>query len=185
MFPAFVVELATETRMARELDLTLGRRSTEGDAMTGRSDFTAEEWQLVLEGPPGAGMVVVTAQRGGTFRESVSMAKSYVEARKQHGKSELLDEIVHAKPHVDHTRFRSVEELRQHYLDQLRQAVALLEQKATPEEVEEYKRFTLNLAKHVAEAHREGFLGLGGERVSDAEAQAVEEIAATLGVAAG
>ena len=35
--------------------------------MTSKSDFTAAEWQLVLEAPPSAGMIVVTAQRGGSF----------------------------------------------------------------------------------------------------------------------
>jgi hypothetical protein len=40
----------------------------------------------------------VTAQRGGSFREAIAMGKAYVEAREQHGKSELLDEIVAAKP---------------------------------------------------------------------------------------
>ena len=50
-------------------------------AMTSKSDFTTEEWQLILEAPPIAGMFVVTAQRGGSFRETIAMAKSYVEAR--------------------------------------------------------------------------------------------------------
>jgi hypothetical protein len=150
--------------------------------MTGKSDFTAEEWKLVLEGPPTAGLLVVTAQRGGSFRETISMAKAYTEARKHHGESELLDEIVSTKPEVDRTRFHSAEELRGHGLQHLRDAVALLEQKAAPEEVEDYKRFTLNLAERVASAHREGFLGLSGERVSGAEQAAIDEIAATLGV---
>ena len=43
--------------------------------MTSKSDFTAEEWQLILEAPPSAGMIVVTAQRGGSFRETIAMAK--------------------------------------------------------------------------------------------------------------
>src|SRR5205807_9931179 len=43
--------------------------------------------------PPSAGLIVITAQRGGSFRESIAMAKSYVEARQDHGASELLDEI--------------------------------------------------------------------------------------------
>ena len=60
----------------------------------------------------------------------------------------------------------------------------MLEAKAEPGEVEEYKRFILGLAERVAEAHREGFMGLSGERVSDAERAAVEEIAATLGISA-
>ena len=144
--------------------------------MTGKADFTQQEWSLVLEGPPSAGMIVVTAQRGGTFRESIAMAKAYVEARRQHGESELLDEIVAAKPERDHTRYHSVEELKQHGLQHLRDAAELLERKATPEEVEAYRRFVLTLADRVANAHREG-----GEAVSDAERAAIEEIAASVG----
>ena len=36
--------------------------------MTTRADFTEEEWDLVREGPPAAGLLVSTAERGGTFR---------------------------------------------------------------------------------------------------------------------
>jgi len=144
--------------------------------MTGRADFTEEEWELVLEGPPSAGMIVVTAQRGGTFRESIAMAKAYVEARRQHGESELLDELVAAKPERDHTRYHSVEELRQHGQQHLRDAVELLERKASAEEVAAYRRFVLTLAEKVANAHREG-----GEKVSDAERTAIEKISASLG----
>jgi hypothetical protein len=148
--------------------------------MTGKADFTQEEWELVLEGPPSAGMIVITAQRGGTFRESFAMAKAYVEARQQHGGSELVDEIVAAKPERDHTRYHSVEELKQHGLQHLRDAVSALERKATAEEVEDYKRFILALAEKVANAHREH-----GVSVSDAERAAIEEISATLGAPDG
>jgi hypothetical protein len=149
--------------------------------MTGKADFSPEEWEVVLKGPPSAGMIVITAQRGGTFRESFSMAKSYGEARKQHGESELLDEIASTKPEFDRTRYHSPEELKEHGLQHLREAVELLEQKGTPEEVDEYRRFVLTLANRVADAHKEGFLGLSGERVSEAERAAVAEIAEALG----
>jgi hypothetical protein len=148
--------------------------------VTGKADFTEAEWKMVLQGPPSAGMIVITAQRGGSVRESVSMAKAYTEARKQHGESELLDTIVSEKPEMDHTRFHSPEELKSACLGHLRDAVALLEREATEQELEQYKRFVVDLAKRVAEAHREGFLGLSGERVSDSEQSAVEEIVATL-----
>jgi hypothetical protein len=147
--------------------------------MTGKADFTQEEWQLVLEGPPSAGMIVVTAQRGGTFRETIAIAKTYAEARQHHGESELLDEIVSARPELDHTRYHSFDELKEHGLQHLRDAVELLERKTTPEEVKDYKGFVLNLADKVANAHREG-----GDTVSPAERAAIEEITATLGTAA-
>jgi hypothetical protein len=149
--------------------------------MTGKADFSPEEWEAVLKGPPSAGTIVITAQRGGTFRETFSMAKAYGEARKQHGESELLDEIASTKPEIDQTRYHSPEELKDHGLRHLRDAVELLERKATPEEVDEYRRFVLTLANRVAEAHKEGFLGLSGERVSEAEKAAVAEIAEALG----
>jgi hypothetical protein len=144
--------------------------------MTGKADFTQEEWELILEGPPSAGMIVITAQRGGTFRESIAMAKAYVEARQQHGGSELVDEIVAAKPERDHTRYHSAEELKQHGLQHLRDAASLLERKATAEEAEDYKRFILTLADKVANAHRED-----GVSVSDAERAAIGEISAAMG----
>jgi hypothetical protein len=149
--------------------------------MTGKADFSSEEWDVVLKGPPIAGMIVITAQRGGTFRESFSMAKSYGEARQQHGESELLDEIASTKPELDRTRYHSPEELKEHGLQHLREAVELLERKAAPDEVDEYKRFVLTLADRVADAHKEGFLGLSGEQVSEAERAAVAEIAEALG----
>jgi hypothetical protein len=147
--------------------------------MTAKGDFTAEEWKLILEGPPSAGMIVVTAQRGGSFRESIAMAKAYIEARKHHGESEPLDEIVAARPEHDDARYHSVDELKQAGLKHLRDAVSLLESKANPEEVEDYRRFVLTLADKVASAHREG-----GQTVSDAEREAINEITHALGTAA-
>jgi hypothetical protein len=149
--------------------------------MTGKADFTDEEWKTVLEGPPSAGLVVILSDRGGSVRETFSMAKAYTEARKQHGESELLDEVVSAKPEMDRTRAGSPDELKQHNLDNVRQGVAVLKTKATDEEVEEYKKFVLGLAEHVAEARKEGFLGLSGERVSDAERAAIGEVETALG----
>ncbi|HKH42250.1 MAG TPA: hypothetical protein VKA41_10405 [Solirubrobacterales bacterium] len=148
--------------------------------MTGSADFTPEEWEQIVEGPTGAGTVVITAQRGGTFRETFSMAKAYAEARQEHGESELLDELVSTKPKIDRTRHGSPDELKQHALGELREAVGLVEQKATPEEVDDYRRFVLGLAERVAAAHREG-----GEAVSEAERAAIDEIADALGRPSG
>ena len=144
--------------------------------MTTKSAFSPEEWKVVLEGPPSAGMIVITAARGGTFRETFAMSKAYAEARAQHGESELLDEIVAAKPETDHTRYHSAAELRENGLKHLRDAVALLESKATTGELDDYRRFVLTLASKVAEAHKEE-----GQGVSPAEAEAIQEITAALG----
>jgi len=144
--------------------------------MTTKAAFSPEEWKVVLEGPPTAGMIVITAARGGMFRETVAMSKAYAEAHAQHGGSELLDEIVAAKPEMDHTRYHSAEELRDNGLGHLRDAMTLLESKATAEERDDYRHFVLTLASKVAAAHREH-----GQSVSPAEAEAIQQITAALG----
>jgi hypothetical protein len=148
--------------------------------MTTKADFSTEEWHVILEAPPSAGMIVVTAQRGGSLRETIAMAKSYAEARQQHGESELLDEIVAAKPERDHTRYHSPEELKEHGLAHLRDSVALLEGKATPAEVDEYRAFIITLSHRVAAAHREH-----GQDVSAAEQAAIDDITSALGATGG
>lgn len=148
--------------------------------MTTKAAFSPEEWKVVLEGPSTAGMIVITAAHGGMFRETIAMSKAYAEARGQHGESELLDEIVAAKPEVDHTRYHTPEELREAGLGHLRDAVALLKSKATAGELGDYRHFVLTLANKVAAAHREG-----GQSVSSAEAEAIQEITAALGSAEG
>jgi hypothetical protein len=146
--------------------------------MTAKADFTPEEWEQVLEGPPSAALMVITAQRGGTLRETITMAKTYAEARRQHGQSELLDEIVAAKPAIDHTRYHSAEEMKEHSLAHLRDAVALLERKADDQELEDYNRFIVNLANNVAGSHQERGQS---EPISDAERDAIAAIMDALG----
>ena len=145
--------------------------------MTTKAAFTPEEWTRVLEGPTSAGMIVVTAARGGMVKETIAMSKAYAEARSQRGASELLDEIVGTKPKTDRTHYRSPEEVRQAGLTHVRDAVSLLEKKATPEEVEDFKHFVVDLAHRVASANKED-----GVAESPAEVTAIQEIESALSV---
>lgn len=144
--------------------------------MTKSADFSPEEWEIVSEGPTSAGMIVSTAARGGTFREILAMAKSYAEARQEHGDSELLDDLVSHKPEMDKTKAHSPEEMKEHGLQRIREAVALVEQKATPQELGEYRLFVKSLATRVAAAKQEKDGSAGA-----AEAAAIVEIEAALG----
>ena len=141
--------------------------------MTNKSDFTEQEWEVVREGPPIAGMFAATASSGGSFRESWAMAKSFAEARQHHGESELLDALVAEKPRVKH--YGSSQELEQQGLERLAEAIGLLEQKASAEDLEAYGRFTLAVAEHVAAAHKEDDAAISAE-----ERQALDTIAATV-----
>lgn len=146
--------------------------------MTTQAAFTEEEWKIILEGPSGAGFTVIMSQRGGTFRETISMAKAYAEAQQQNGGTELIDEIVSKKPKADREHAHSFEELRDHTVEQLRSAITLLQAKATPEEVADYKKFVISVATHAAEAKTEKG---NTEPISEAEQAALTAITDALG----
>jgi len=106
------------------------------------------------------------------------MSKAYVEARAQHGESELLDQIVAEKPRMERgASVHNPQELRDQTVDCLTNVTTLLEHKATVEERDDYRRFVLTVANKVAAAHREG-----GQQVSPAEEQAIQDITTALGM---
>lgn len=149
--------------------------------MTQKADFNAEEWSLILEGPPVAALMVIAADRGGTIRESLSMGKAYAAERENQGSSELLDAIVRDKPTLDPKSFGSPAELPTVGRTRLDGALKTLEAKATSVEVDDYRRFVYAVAERVARSHKEGgFLGIGGKEVSDSERETLATIAETL-----
>jgi hypothetical protein len=149
--------------------------------VTRKSAFNAEEWSLVAEGPLLAALTVVAADRGGTIRESMSLARAYAEARKEGG-SELLDELLAAPPSLDPQRFGSPGDLSAQGEQRMREAVAVVDRVSTPEEADAYRAFVRRVADAVAHAHKEGgFLGVGGKQVSEAEQAALDRIAAAVG----
>lgn len=146
--------------------------------MTSKADFNAEEWTTVVEAPVLAGMRVVAAGRGGTIRESLAVAKVYAAARQAQGDSALLDALVATPPAVDAQQLRQGGGDLATVSDQrLREALRILAEKATPEEVEEYKRFVVEVAEAAAKAHKEGgFIGIGGKEISPEEQAALDDI---------
>lgn len=152
--------------------------------MTTKAEFNAEEWATIVGAAPLAGLRVVAASRGGTIRESVAMGKVYQHAREQHGASELLDELVSSPPSIESIQQGEQTDIGQVSTERLQQAVSILEQKATPEELDSYKHFVLTLAEAAARAHKEGgFLGIGGREVSEEEQAVLDDLAAKLQLA--
>ena len=147
--------------------------------MTEKAAFNAEEWSRVVEAPALVALRVIAADRGGTIRESLSLGRAYAEARSDG--SGLLGEIVSSAPQVDPSELKDPGALPQRAESAVREALALLEQKATPEEVEAYRDFLLKVAETVARAHKEGgFLGIGGKEISESEQAALDEITALV-----
>ena len=77
------------------------------------------------------------------------------------------------------------EELKAEVAGQLAKIPAILEGKVPADQAEGFKRWLVAVAGKVANAATEGgFFGLGGERVSAAEAAAINELASSLGLKA-
>ena len=151
--------------------------------MTRKADFNAEEWSTLVNGPLYAGMRVISADRGGTLRESLAMGRVYQDARQHHGESELLDELVKSPPSIDPERVREAGGNITGLMSQvLGEAIGILEAKSTSSEVDAYKRLVMTVGQAAASAHKEGgVLGIGGKQISDAENEALDEISAALG----
>ena len=72
----------------------------------------------------------------------------------------------------------------QQVLEELRGVNELVTAKATPEEVEAFRRWLVVAAQAAADAGKEGgFLGFGAERVSAGEQRMLDQVRAALDVA--
>jgi hypothetical protein len=145
--------------------------------MTTKSEFNGEEWERVARGPVLAGVMVALADRGGSFRESLALGKAYAAAKRDDGGTELLKELVASPPSLDRESAGQPDQIP----EQIREAVRIVDEKATPEEAEEYRQFILRLADVVAHAHKEGgVLGIGGKEVSEEEQAALDLLSSTV-----
>jgi hypothetical protein len=151
--------------------------------MTAKSDFNADDWQVLANGPLLAGLCVIAADRGGTLREAATMSRIYQQTAAQKGVNPLLDEIVATPANVDRAAIDRTEGgLPRAATETLRRAITILEGAATRAEVDSYKTFVMTVAQAVAQAHKEGgFLGIGGTPVSDAENAMLDQLSTALG----
>ncbi len=153
--------------------------------MTTKSQFNADEWDRVVQAPALAALRVMLADRGGAIRESIALGKAYAEARRDGG-SELIDALVSSPPHLDPSSMGQPDQLREQLPERIRAAVQTVEEKATPEESEQYRAFILRLADVVARAAKEGgVLGIGGKPVSEQEQAVLDELGRELKSTAG
>ena len=147
--------------------------------MTTRAAFNDDEWSVIASAPVLAGMKVMAADRGGTVRETLSISRAYAGARAASDTGELLAAVVASPPALGQAGIRAdAATLASDAFAKLRRAIDMLEERATQDEVVEYKRFVYGLAEGVARAHREGgVLGIGGQPISPPEQEALDQIA--------
>jgi hypothetical protein len=78
---------------------------------------------------------------------------------------------------------RDTEEIVKRELAKISKAVGIVAQKSTASEVLEYKRFLYHVAEKAATASGEGFLGLSRNKVSNKEAEFLQQLKDTLQIA--
>ena len=150
--------------------------------MATKADFNAEEWSRLVEAPLLAGMRVSEASGGGKIREAMAIAKVYAAARQEQGDSALLDEIAASPPGVTETA--AGDDPSAVVKARLEEALRIVDEKS-PEDGDAYRKFVVTLARAAAEAHEEGgFIGIGGRKISDEEAAALNEIQGVVDAAA-
>ena len=159
--------------------------------MAFKESFSDEEWALVAHAPMMAMVAIGAADPGGLLaaaKEGTALALALSHASKDETAGlvhEVAEEIKATKPGrkdlgIEHPQSR--EQVEQLATDAIRRAAALVGEKA-PGEAVAYRAFLMSTSERIANAAKEGgFLGIGGERVSDAEEQALAAIASALGV---
>jgi len=163
-----------------------------------------EEEQFILTNTPyivGAAMVFSGGSGLGTIKELYSNAKAFLEGAKKFPDNEIIAGILpnmedwkevreqskkfqeKSKAIFKEKGINSPEEMQKYALEEVAKVSKLLEEKATAQEMKEYKEWMLSIAESVAKAAKEGgFLGFGGERISGGEKEFYAKIASELGM---
>ncbi len=164
--------------------------------MSVRAHFTDDEWNMVVQTPMLSGLAITAADPGGLWGavlEAAAVGRSLAEARTSSDSSSLLMTICEALETPDGRRAAQdgVKELLRGKkpAEAADAAVARVGEVAdmvaakVPDQDQAYKEFLRATAQRVAKAAKEGgFLGFGGERVSDAERKTLADLDAALGL---
>jgi hypothetical protein len=168
--------------------------------VSGKVDYTEPEWALLSELPLkvaiGASIIETDDERmGASEREMLAAMKELAGAEVEYPDNQLIQAVLLELKVEDGEEGGSREieipggeawtELIDALLAQCREASNLLARHSSAQEVDEYKRWLLAIAtKAVKAAESGGFLGIGGEQVSDQEQTFVKELQTALGLTA-
>jgi len=166
--------------------------------MPDKSNFTPDEWKLLLESVMAAGIAVSAAEPSGLWgllKESFAEGSALLKVKMDPGTDALIKAVV---ADFETAEGRSIArdglnkklagskpaEITARCIETLRQAGAVVDAKA-PSDAAAFKGWLRQISQHVAEASKEGgFLGIGGVPVSEAEKATLTEILSALKLAA-
>jgi hypothetical protein len=158
--------------------------------MAKKENFSAEEWNLLRLAPVLVMTGVAASDPGGligAFKEAFSGVNSLMGSLKEYSALELMSALLAEKtmPTMPDKKQMlgegSAEQQSANFknavMGYVKQALALVKSKGTPEEAAAYGKMMAGVAEKVANAAKEGtFFGFGGERVSAGEKAFLDEL---------
>jgi hypothetical protein len=163
--------------------------------------FTESELLLLSNTPYAIGSAMIFAGGSGlgTIKEMIANTKSFINGAKEFPANEIITGILPNLKDFEDTKEKS-KDLKVHYKEWLKSkgvdsfekmqtavisdakdVADILSSKANQNEANEYKEWALSIAENVANAAKEGgFLGFGGERVSEDERAFLDKIKEAL-----
>jgi hypothetical protein len=162
--------------------------------MTDKSNFSPEEWKLLLESIMMAGIAVTAAEPSGLWgmlKESFAAGSELIKVKMDSASNPLIKAVVADFDTAQgrstardglHEQFKGKKaaEIKARCIETLRQVAGVLDAKA-PADAAAFKNWLRQISQHVAEAAKEGgFLGIGGVPVSEAEKATLAEISSAL-----
>jgi hypothetical protein len=159
--------------------------------MTGKADFSEQEWTRLKRAPFVAGMAISLADPGGPIelvKETAATLKTVRDAAESGGRGELIDAVAQEVVAEARQRKNPLHDFRakgalagQEILEELAEANRVVSAKATPEEAGAFRDWLQTAAQEAANAAKEGgFLGFHAERVSEGEQRMLDKLAEIL-----
>jgi hypothetical protein len=163
--------------------------------MAAKTDFTAQEWEVLRDAPHFVALAVAAAGASGPFgsiKEAFAPAKAIVEGMKSGNellrgicdRAELKAAQQAVRASIKAQDMQSLREQLQSLAEtKARAATEILQNKGKADDTDTYRTFLVNIAERTAQAAKEGgFLGFGGEWVSEGERAVLSRISQAVAV---
>ncbi len=167
--------------------------------------FSDADWEVVNSLPLLIGSAAASAGRSGLFgtlKEAMASVSGLMEGLEQFPNNSLVKALVPSKEDakagkellksqqetamakIKSQGIKKSDELLGMVMGETEKVMGILGSSASDQETKEFKEWIYSIATKVAEASKEGgFLGFGGERVSEGEKQFLADLKTKLGLA--
>jgi hypothetical protein len=163
--------------------------------MTGKADFTEQEWATLVRSPMVAGMAITIADPGGPIEvvKETSAVVKVVNTKANEQRDDLVGHLAREMRGLAEQRQNPVGDFKPHgtdaateIVDEISRANEIVSAKATPEEAQAFRDWILECAQRAANAAKEGgFMGFHAERVSQGEKDMLARLGSALSTGAG